>query len=345
MPPSKTGTAHPTLAEIADRITIGSTDCVRIGDQDFDVTKTSWKTTDANDYLRSPLRYALQRLLYSRCYVWGTTDPKATDTEQGKSESPVSATATGPPSTSASDQLDHGWRVTNVMPNGAVAAEKRDAIGTFSPGQYLNADGPALPKKGNRIAIHVPRASNTHMPGFRFLFGSTPAEKIPAVDQIRFYFNCRRDHAQELPEQIAAGLNRMQIPFRLKHPSHASQFYRCDNVVVYVRSDHAVPAHCQLSQTEKVAARMLDSAVPLFTRRLANGFAVAESPRDGRSFGTHRCALVADGLVRAYEANVTEPTKRLRCILEAFNAAGIPASDPHLNCQRDLWGINSLPTT
>ena len=55
----------------------------------------------------------------------------------------------------------------------------------------------------------------------------------------------------------------------------------------------------------------LRNHVPMLTRRLAAGSAVAEDPGGGESFGTHRCALLAEGILRAHESGAKSSGDRL----------------------------------
>jgi len=70
---------------------------------------------------------------------------------------------------------------------------------------------------------------------------------------------------------------------------------------------------------------------PMFTKRLARGLAVAEDPGDGRSFGQHRCQLVAEGLVRAFENGTTALSDVSGAIAGRFAEEGLTITRPWLN--------------
>lgn len=334
------GKSHPALEAIANHVAVLSDEHVQIGEEEICISDVNWQTQDAHQRIESPLRYSLHRLLYSRFYTRGTASPGSQAETSPVDPSPAEegADLQSPPGL----RMDHGWRIKAVLPNGSIAAEKGNAISTFGPGQFLNSAGPAAPKVDGEVSVHVLAESSTHLPGFHFHFGQAPAEPIPSMHPIRFYLNCTEVGAKELARQISTRFDHMLIPFRLKHPVRTEQFARCDSLVVYVRPDHLVPAFRQLSEIRVRTSSMLEEKIPLFTRRLAPGFAIAESPPDGRSFGSHRCDLIAAGLERAFRNQCTKPEAQLEQILKMFSAKGVPPDRPHLNDARDTWGIDVL---
>ena len=67
----------------------------------------------------------------------------------------------------------------------------------------------------------------------------------------------------------------------------------------------------------------LRPAVPLFTREIAPGLAIAESPPTRESFGMHRCGLIAEGLLAAEARGVREDEARLAILREHLTAYGL----------------------
>ena len=75
----------------------------------------------------------------------------------------------------------------------------------------------------------------------------------------------------------------------------------------------------------------LRRTTPMFTRRLAGGLAVAEDPGDGRSFGQHRCQLVAEGIVRAFAATKVGADEMTTAIAARFAEEGLTVARPWLS--------------
>jgi hypothetical protein len=69
----------------------------------------------------------------------------------------------------------------------------------------------------------------------------------------------------------------------------------------------------------------------MFTKQLAPGLAVAEDPGAGKSFGQHRCELVAEGLTRAFRSGTTDLNGVVNSIASRFAEDGLVLSRPWLS--------------
>jgi len=70
----------------------------------------------------------------------------------------------------------------------------------------------------------------------------------------------------------------------------------------------------------------LAADVPALTLRIGRGAALAQDPGDGRSFGEHRCGLVAAAVLASPRAHHREQVQRT---LRGFAAAGIDPRAPY----------------
>ncbi len=75
--------------------------------------------------------------------------------------------------------------------------------------------------------------------------------------------------------------------------------------------------------------------VPLFTKLLAPGLALAEEPihkfTDQESFGMNRCQIVANGLLETWHKGDNSPENRMNAILQHFSQLGIDWQHSYLN--------------
>ena len=71
--------------------------------------------------------------------------------------------------------------------------------------------------------------------------------------------------------------------------------------------------------------------MPVFTKRVAPGVALAEDPGTEESFGQNRCRVLAEGMIRAYEQRARSLDRRLRVVAESYAAEGISLTHPYLN--------------
>ena len=199
--------------------------------------------------------------------------------------------------------------------NGRVLIE-RDGVRTWNPwdGGTLTAGTPAQ--------ILVAAARPALSPGF-FLADSShgPPESGPIL---RCYLHITAaDPAVSLWERPLSFLEEQRLRFRAKVSSVPNLFPRRDALVLYLDSDGA-PAVAGLAA---VLAGMpgIGAGTSMFARPLAAGIATAWEPEDprpgmlGLSFGEHRAAAVAAGLIEASRTG----TDRRATVVNALTAACI----------------------
>jgi hypothetical protein len=74
----------------------------------------------------------------------------------------------------------------------------------------------------------------------------------------------------------------------------------------------------------------LQTEVPLFTLRLADGFAFADDTGTRESFGMSRCRLLAQGIWHAHSEGAQQSEERLAAVDGQFRAEGISLERPWL---------------
>ena len=79
--------------------------------------------------------------------------------------------------------------------------------------------------------------------------------------------------------------------------------------------------------------------VPLFTKLLAPGLALAEEPDSKfaavESFGMNRCQIVANGLLEARQKGDESTEYRMACIHQHFSVLGIDWQRSYLNANSE----------
>ena len=211
-----------------------------------------------------------------------------------------------------------GWR---------TAGPGDEALVVEKAGVRFRAAPSAIVATSNGSAtVRIPARLEGLSPGFVTLLGARSPEGED--DVVRFYWNLTAPAARDLISRLSSGLERAAIPYRLKVCADPGGFARCDAGVLYV---HTTDARSVVPLTRAVASglgRGLEPGVPALTRRLAPGLSLAHDPGGGRSFGEHRCTLLAEGLVRAHERGATMPRDRLEVVRERFAEEGIDLSSP-----------------
>jgi hypothetical protein len=141
--------------------------------------------------------------------------------------------------------------------------------------------------------------------------------------QVRFYWNLAAEGGPVFVRAISSRFERARIPFQAKVPVVPSGYLRVDTGVLYVSDDDvAIASELVAAVYDELGAAMRPD-VPLFTLPLAPGLAFAESPPNGDSFGMHRCDLIAEGLVRAFERGAASLDERVAVVRERLAEYGL----------------------
>jgi len=197
------------------------------------------------------------------------------------------------------------------------------------------------PQTGAIASLFAPRESVAMQPGFYFAFGETLLDaQDDSQNQVRFYWSVRDTTAAALTGRVSAVLNKFHILFRMKCLSHSGLFHRLDAALVYMHRRFARLAADLLLQVHAEFGQGVGPDVPPFTRMIAPGMALAEDPGSdsmytfasvNESFGTHRCRLLAEGILRAAALGLHTPADRLQEIERHFLRNGISFDRPYLN--------------
>jgi hypothetical protein len=216
--------------------------------------------------------------------------------------------------------LETGWHLLGR--DGARAVATRGG-----PALWLDA---AAVEAGAGVAVRLPRDLPAISPGYYMALGDRPLPPPAAEPLVRFYWHVDAAGAVRLMALLTARLNGAGLPFRLKVVNDPREFGPCDAAVLYTRqADYAAVAGIAHEIYPDVVAH-LGAAVPALTHRLAPGLGLAEDPGQGESYGLHRCMLLAEGLVRAYESGIRDPGTRLGAIAQRFVEAGLDLDRPYL---------------
>ncbi len=147
---------------------------------------------------------------------------------------------------------------------------------------------------------------------------------------VRVYWNVTSAGAPALVRAITSRLNAAGAPFGLKVADHAWRLTRCDGAVLYVSEEVFRAWEGELRETASALAPLLRRSVPAFTLELAGGVGLAEHPGGAVSFGAARCALLADGIVRARERGVAGIDAAVAVVAERFAEDGVRLDAPYL---------------
>jgi hypothetical protein len=231
------------------------------------------------------------------------------------------------------ERWDAGWQIARFEPSGQVLAAKGEQTRLLWPGEYIAQDGMGMaPRPGTSISIFTPKESRTLQPGFYFVFGEADYDPHNMRGLMRFYWNVSADGAAELVRGVTRALNRFRVPFRFKCVSSPAYYARLDSAVLFVRRRFYRPVAELLADLYPRVRPFLGEDCPLFTRPLAPGWALAEDPADGQSFGMSRCLMLAQGIWDAYARYGSQSLEaRWQAVSEQFGRQGVDLARPYLN--------------
>jgi hypothetical protein len=225
----------------------------------------------------------------------------------------------------------YGWRVVKEEIDGALAVF-RDGLTL-----YVERDALQLPASlGDLIAIKMPK--NLVQNGFYMAVADAGASKQHQTQEqtlVRVYFNLTPDGAVAVMDSLTTQLNALSIAFSFKALYNPSDYGRYDSAVLYFDKNDYEQALPILQTIYTEHHSYFEEQVPLFTKPIAPGLAIAEEPNhrfaETESFGTHRCQIVANGLLEAWQQGNDTPDGRMASILKHFASLNIELQRPYLN--------------
>ena len=311
------------LRRLAECVEIRSSTSVSVAGEVIEFGDTQAEEHAFEEFLSA----ALYRRFYcrpSRSTVPGPPDPRAVRVFV---EALSSANA-------GSGCWDAGWIVESKEADGALQLRKLGQQLRFSASETdFRADGgEVVPGATGRLRIG--KELREMLPGFYMVLGVADRPyRSPARPRAmtRFYWHLTAQAAAPWIAELTRRFNAATVPFEAKVLSDPATYWRADAGVLYVDDAWREEAFALLPDLHQAVSARLRGTTPMFTRRLARGLAMAEDPGDGRSFGQHRCQLVAQALQQAHRDGSDTPRARLRAVVQGFARNGIDPARPWLN--------------
>lgn len=275
---------------------------------------------------RRYLVHALQTHLYASFYCQGSARPHRPEGDRQPQLGFTPFVQSLSSANAGAGSREAGWLVVRREDGGQVVVS-RDGLTLWArPGEVAD---PAEP--GATVSVLLPKELLRLSPGFYLALGDAAFDS-DSTTIVRFYWNLRSEGATALVAMLTTALNQEALGFRLKVLNDPGGYSRCDAAVLYTcRGDYDRVADI-VAATYPAIACHLKPAIPALTKPLAEGLGLAEDPGSASdSFGMHRCRLLADALVRAYERGADSAQARLEDVEARFNEEGISLDRPYLN--------------
>lgn len=144
------------------------------------------------------------------------------------------------------------------------------------------------------------------------------------TDMVRLYLNVALRHAPAVLTEVSRVLSQTLEGYCLK--VWLTDTGRSDGIVIYLRGADVAPAVQALGDVHSLVEPLLRPATPRFTLRLGKGFALAEDPGGGESFGQNRCRLVCEALLRREASD-----RNVRVLADDLMIAQLDLGRPYTN--------------
>lgn len=218
-----------------------------------------------------------------------------------------------------------GWTVEGLEGPNAVVATSR--LRVRAPAESCHA--PAGLRPGAAVSVRVPKEHVWLSPGFYTALSDAPLDARLERGVVRAYWNVTHSGAPALMGALTARLNAMEVPFRLKIADHPARLDRCDAAVLYLPGERFDAARSTLLEVAAAVTEHLRPPIPAFTLPLAPGVGLAEHDGGAESFGSHRCRLLAEAIVRAHERSIGTLDDRVAVVADRFAEAGVAVDAPY----------------
>jgi hypothetical protein len=289
---------------------------------------------------RQYLRFQLQSHLYSDFYISGG----ATSAEWGSRQSPadsVSFIRALSAANAGTGCREKGWEV--ISSRADETAVCKDGL-TFivRPDACIRPDSMPL-QPGLLVCLSLPGERKNISPGYYMALSNQGDISNDALPLVRIYWNLKREGAVIFISHFTRLLNEANIFFHIKVLNNPYAYIRCDAGVMYFcKTDYEVISSIFYNAYTKIAS-YLKLNIPVFTKFIAPGIGLAEDPGTHESFGQHRCSILADALISAYERGVRSLDRKLEIIEEHFAAKRIHLNTPYLNPgSADIYSFQRL---
>ena len=287
------------------------------------------KRSLTSETARQYLLFNLQLQLYCDFYCRGFASPAG---EMAAAVPPASSTPFVDQLSAANygkGSLENGWEVSATR-EGEVIVQKRGLELCVRPEDCLVPHGDVI-AAGRRLSLRFPKELLSISPGFYLARGDNELTEDSLQETVRFYWNLTPDGAVCWMKQATFRLNKAGVPFNLKVLNDRYGYSRCDAAVLYIRKSTYHDVAKILGEIYRDLSAHLKEATVAFAKVLAPGLGLAEEPGQQFSFGEHRCRLLADGIIRAYDRGKKSLGDKYQVVAERFAEDGIDLEKPFLN--------------
>lgn len=225
--------------------------------------------------------------------------------------------------------LQGGWAVVERSDSGIWAC--RNGLTVWVPTNSCRSERSLSESSNGTVAVFMPKEFLKRTPGFYLAQSDELFEPSMEDIVVRLYWHIAASGARLLIESVTSRLNADRVPFHIKIVNSLGAYRRNDAAVFYITKQDFFRASRLLSKVYDDVHHELQPGVPALTKQLAPGLALAEDPRNGESFGLHRCRLLAEAFAGAAQRGVDSSMELVQAVKNRFGTEGVDLAHPYLN--------------
>ena len=239
--------------------------------------------------------------------------------------------------------FDSGWQIIGKTESGFLQVHKNGLTLHILSQEHLLEDERSA---GVGEIVRVKMPCQLVEPGYFIAVGTAGSinnlvspPNNPIVD---IYFNITSDGALALMDEVTTQLNAIAIPFHFQVRYQPEDYIYADTAMISFAKN-------EYSRLQKIVKSLYQdyqdyfrSETPLFTKCLAPGLSVGERPTIDVSLVQHRCRIIADALVIAWQHSQNTTTEKLEQIKNCFRLANLDLQHPYLNANsKDIYSFDN----
>jgi HopA1 effector protein family len=279
---------------------------------------------------------SLESELYTRLYTRSSAQVATSLDARARADHVVALSGAN----SGRGSWEPGWVLASIEGDGRLTVVKGGIV-YWVPRDGVRT-GRRTARPGEFCWVWVPKELRCLDPDYYYAIGDADLsdERGGPVPMVRFYWHLTARAAIPYIAAVTEILNARKIPFRTKVLSDPGVYFRADAGVLYLQRHDYRRLGDAIQAIHGRIKFDLKLQVPLFTKHLAPGLGLAEDPRNGMSFGQHRCQLAAQGLWRSFLQGDRTRESRTATLAAAFREAGLKPTSPHLSPgSRDYYSL------
>jgi hypothetical protein len=237
-----------------------------------------------------------------------------------------------------------GWLIVGETETGLLQAKKDGLTLHIQRERHLREEERSA-KIGDIVAVKMPPEKAEH----DFYVAVGTAGSIDSLDLetdaqiVDIYLNLSSaDGALLLMESLTKELNTREISFHFKVLYRPEDYIYCDTArLSFVKKDYN-PVQSIIDTIYQTHQAHFQPETLLFTKYLAPGLSVGERPNLKTDLTQHRCQLIAEGLITAWQNEQTSPVDKYKFISDRFQHENISLKQPYLNPHStDIYAVIS----